>query len=105
MNRTIAVDTGKFTTKALMRRTDGTERFLSFRTKMQETRKTEVKGKSFIVEYKNKRYLLGEQAEVISSKTTKAEEMHRIATYTALAQLADSGDNIVVVLGCPLSVY
>ena len=105
MNRTIAVDTGKFATKALMRRTDGTERFLSFRTKMQETRKTEVKGKSFIVEYKNKRYLLGEQAEVISSKTTKAEEMHRIATYTTLAQLADSGDNIVVVLGCPLSVY
>lgn len=105
MNRTIAIDSGKFATKAVMQKADGSERFISFRTKMQETARTDVQGKSFIVEFGGKRYLLGEQAEVISSKTTKAEELHRIAAYTALAQLADSGDDIVVVIGCPLSVY
>lgn len=105
MNRTIAIDSGKFATKAVMQKADGSERFISFRTKMQETARMDVQGKSFIVEFGGKRYLLGEQAEVISSKTTKAEELHRIAAYTALAQLADSGDDIVVVIGCPLSVY
>ena len=105
MNRMIAIDSGKFATKAVMQKADGSERFLSFRTKLQETARTEVQGKSFIVEFGGKRYLLGEQAEVISSKTTKAEELHRIAAYTALAQLADTGDDIVVVIGCPLSVY
>ena len=105
MNRMIAVDSGKFATKAVMQKSDGSERFISFRTKLQETARTEVQGKSFIVEFGGKRYLLGEQAEVISSKTTKAEELHRIAAYTALAQLADTGDDIVVVIGCPLSVY
>jgi len=105
MNRTIAIDSGKFATKAVMQKADGSERFISFRTKMQETARTDVQGKSFIVEFGGKRYLLGEQAEVISSKTTKAEELHRIAAYTALAQLAASGDDIVVVIGCPLSVY
>ena len=100
-----AVDTGKFATKAVTLRPDGSERFITFQTKMEETLRTEAQGKSYIVEYKGKRYLIGEQAEASSAKLSKAEELHKISTYTALHQLANPNDNIVVALGCPLSVF
>lgn len=101
----IAVDTGKFATKAVTLRGDGSERFITFRTKSEETMRTEAQGKSYIVEYKGKRYLVGEQAEVSSAKLTKAEDIHRISTYTAIHQLANGDDTVVVAIGCPLSVF
>lgn len=101
----IAVDTGKFATKAVTLRGDGSERFITFRTKSEETLRTEAQGKSYIVEYKSKRYLVGEQAEVSSAKLTKAEDIHRISTYTAIHQLANGDDTVVVAIGCPLSVF
>ncbi len=100
-----AVDTGKFATKAVTLRPDGSERFITFRTKMEETLRTEAQGKSYIVEYGGKRYLVGEQAEASSAKLSKAEELHKVATLTALHQLANPEDNLVVALGCPLSVF
>ena len=103
--RFIAVDTGKFATKAVTLRGDGSERFITFRTKSEETMRTEAQGKSYIVEYKGKRYLVGEQAEVSSAKLTKAEDIHRISTYTAIHQLANGDDTVVVAIGCPLSVF
>lgn len=101
----IAVDTGKFATKAVTLRGEGSERFITFRTKSEETMRTEAQGKSYIVEYKGKRYLVGEQAEVSSAKLTKAEDIHRISTYTAIHQLANGDDTVVVAIGCPLSVF
>ena len=53
----IAVDTGKFATKAVTLRGDGSERFITFRTKSEETQRSEAQGKSYIVEYKGKWYL------------------------------------------------
>ena len=103
--RFIAVDTGKFATKAVTLRGDGSERFITFRTKSEETLRIEAQGKSYIVEYKGKRYLVGEQAEVSSAKLTKAEDIHRISTYTAIHQLANGDDTVVVAIGCPLSVF
>lgn len=103
--RFIAVDTGKFATKAVTLRGEGSERFITFRTKSEETMRTEAQGKSYIVEYKGKRYLVGEQAEVSSAKLTKAEDIHRISTYTAIHQLANGDDTVVVAIGCPLSVF
>ena len=101
----IAVDTGKFATKAVTLRGDGSERFITFRTKSEETQRSEAQGKSYIVEYKGKRYLVGEQAEVSSAKLTKAEDIHRISTYTAIHQLSSGDDTVVVAIGCPLSVF
>ncbi|MBP3594353.1 MAG: ParM/StbA family protein [Lachnospiraceae bacterium] len=103
--RFIAVDTGKFATKAVTLRGDGSERFITFRTKSEETQRSEAQGKSYIVEYKGKRYLVGEQAEVSSAKLTKAEDIHRISTYTAIHQLSSGDDTVVVAIGCPLSVF
>jgi hypothetical protein len=101
----VAVDSGKYATKAMTLRPDGTEKSLVFRTKMEETIRNEAQGQSYIVEYGGKRYLLGEQAESNSAKSSKAEDLHKIATYAALHQLCNSGDEIVVAIGCPLSVY
>ena len=101
----IAVDTGKFATKAVTLRGDGSERFITFRTKSEETMRTEAQGKSYIVEYKGRRYLVGEQAEVSSAKLTKAEDIHRISAYTAIHQLSSGDDTVVVAIGCPLSVF
>ena len=36
MDRIIAVDTGKYMTKSALRRADGTDKLLEFRTKMDE---------------------------------------------------------------------
>jgi hypothetical protein len=101
----VAADSGKYASKAMILRPDGTEKSLVFRTKMEETIRNEAQGQIYIVEYGGKRYLLGEQAESNSAKSSKAEDLHKIATYTALHQLCNSGDEIVVAIGCPLSVY
>ncbi len=101
----ISIDAGKHSTKSLTYRADGSEVFHTFRTKMEETQREAAEGNSFIVQYLGKRYLVGSQAETGSSKTTKAEELHKIATYTALHQMADSGEKVVLVTGCPLAIY
>lgn len=105
MRKLIGIDSGKYDTKAVAYQQNGTEKVLVFRTKLEETQRTEAQGKSYIVEYAGKRYLVGEQAETNSAKSSKAENLHRIATYTALHQLTNTCDEIVVAIGCPLSVY
>lgn len=104
--KAIAIDSGKYATKAAIRKQDGTERDLVFRTKMEVgTLRSEAQGNSYIVCYEGKKYLIGEQAETISGKTTKAEEIHRICAYTAISQLAESGDDLIIAIGCPLTTY
>lgn len=103
--KVLAVDPGKHSTKALTIKADGSENFISFRTKMEETEREYAQGNSYIVCYKGKRYLLGEQASKSSSKTSKTEDIHKIATYAAIHKLAESGDEIVIAVGCPLSVF
>lgn len=105
MIKYIAVDPGKFSTKAVRFSQDGTDRSLLFRSKLEETIKNEAQGKSYIVSYCGKKYLIGEQAEVNSAKSSKAEELHRICTYTALHQLGNSGEELVVAIGCPLATF
>lgn len=101
----VAIDSGKFATKAVTLKPDRTEKLLVFRTKMEETNRTSAQGQSFLVEYEGKRYILGEQAEVGSSKSSKAELLHKLAAYTALARLVESGDDVVAAVGCPLQVF
>lgn len=100
-----AIDSGKFATKAVTLKPDRTERLLVFRTKMEETSRADAQGASFLVEYDGKRYILGEQAEVGSSRSSKAELLHKVAVHTALARLVESGDEVVAAVGCPLQVF
>ena len=109
MDRVIAVDTGKYMTKAAMRRADGTDKVLDFRTKMDSAEvmmgQMGADGVHF-VEYDGKSYIIGKSANSNDLKeTTKAALIHRIAAYTAIALLTDNGDQVQVVIGCPISEY
>lgn len=103
----IAIDAGKFACKAATYNSNGTEKIIAFRSKLEETQRAEAQGQSFIVNYGGKKFLVGEQATEasVSGKTTKAEELHKVCAYTALGLLANTDDEIVVALGCPLSIY
>ena len=79
----VAIDSGKFATKAVTLKPGRTEKLLVFRTKMEETNRASAQGTSSLVEYEGKKYILGEQAEVGSSKSSKAELLHKVAVYTA----------------------
>ena len=55
----VAIDSGKFATKAVTLKSDRTEKLLVFRTKMEETNRASVQGTSFLVEYEEKSIFLG----------------------------------------------
>ena len=58
------------------------------------------------VEYDGRSYVIGKSANSADLKeTTKAALIHRIAAYTAIAILTDNGDQVQVVIGCPISEY
>ncbi|MBR5116816.1 MAG: ParM/StbA family protein [Lachnospiraceae bacterium] len=110
MDRAIGIDTGKYMTKAAMRRTDGSDKLLEFRTKVDHL---DMDGSSLLnpaeshtVILDGQRYVVGQSAHSSDVKeTTKASDIHRIAAYTAVALLVDNGDVVDLVVGCPLSVY
>lgn len=102
----IAIDCGKHTTKVIsFNPNNKVTKELTFRTKMEKTLRTEAQGNSYLVTYDDHTYIVGEQAEETSSKSSKAEELHKICTYVALHQLANTGEELVVCIGCPLSLY
>jgi len=103
----IAIDCGKYMTKAscMTAANTGVIKEVTFRTKMEETARSEAQGNSYVVVYNNRRYLVGEQAEISSNHSTKSELIHRICTYTALHRLANTGEELIVCVGCPLTIY
>ena len=110
MERIIAIDSGKFATKAAMQKANGEIKMLSFRSKMDQKGVSGVlttsESKTFSVEYEGKKYIVGEGAETSDdSNTTKNDEFHKILTYAAIAQLVDNGDVVTVSVGCPLYIY
>jgi hypothetical protein len=102
----IVVDSGKFATKAIhLTETGETER-LTFRTKMSETEESMTSAsETFAVEMDGQRYLLGKLANESDWETSKANDLHRLAIYTAIHNFVDDGDDVVLAVGCPLSVY
>ena len=109
MIRNIAVDAGKFDCKAIMVKADGEEKKLSFRTKMSGTIDSNVThpDRSFIVNYEGHTYIVGDDASdtSISYNTSKMDSLHKIVTYTAIGNMVDNGDQVNLVIGCPLSIY
>ncbi len=110
MERTIAIDSGKYLTKAAMRRADGSNSLMAFRTKVDES---DMDGsrilnprETHLVKFGGVYYVVGEGARRSDVKEiTKATSIHKVAVYTAIALLVDSGDIVNCVLGCPLSVF
>ncbi len=110
MERIIAVDSGKYETKVCMKRSDGTEKTLSFRSKVDVM----DPGSSFLMDPREShvvtldgdRYIVGEAASFSDVKeTTKATIFHRVCVHAAIAMMVDNGDVVHAVIGCPLSIY
>ena len=110
MERTIAIDSGKYLTKAAMRRADGSNSLMAFRTKVDESNMDGSRilnpRETHLVKFGGVYYVVGEGARRSDVKEiTKASAIHKVAVYTAIALLVDSGDTVNCVLGCPLSVF
>lgn len=102
-SKLVSIDPGKHTTKGLV----SGER-ISFRTKIFKLdygTGIEAQGKSFNSRFEGKDYLIGDQGEEIDYTVDKANINHKLAVYTATAQLLGKSQAVKLVLGCPTSIY
>ena len=110
----IAVDCGKYATKAILKHA-GQEYIAYFRTKMQEVQEInmDLQPGSYYVKYNNKCYLIGAVVNEIYSSydLTKELELHKICTYTAIAQLlqkanlSPNNSSIHLAINIPISSF
>lgn len=106
MNRKIAIDTGKRTTKVVYEAKGNTSLRLTFETAMKENVSMTQDPTNHIVEYKGMKYLIGSQARTfIEVENTKNTQTHKMCVLTALALACDNGDTVNVAIGCPLDVF
>lgn len=106
-SKVITVDPGKFATKAVTGEPGGGKK-LNFRTKVFKLREgtdLDIQGNSYKVEFEGNVYIVGDQGEEIDYSVDKANINHKLASYVAIAQLADGVKNVQLVLGCPTSIY
>ena len=108
MSITIAVDSGKFATKAIRKMNDGTMKSIVFRTKMDTTQESKSSDKrSCVIEYNGEKYLIGESAETVDYEKSKSKLVHKLCTYAAIAQLlnGETDAEVFLSIGCPLSIF
>ena len=108
-NYAVAVDSGKYDTKIANKNiADGINKS-KFRTKVSEfrTKINQDGGASHVVEYNDKMYVVGEQASdsSVSFDTSKKLDIHKIATYTAIASVMPDNAFVNLGIGCPLRVF
>lgn len=105
MLKVLSVDSGKYATKAIINLEDGDKKII-FRTKMDSTMEEKSADKrSCVMVYNNDRVLIGETAETVDYDKTKAKKIHKYCTYSAIAQLVENGDEVILTIGCPLSIF
>lgn len=114
MRRRLGVDTGKYATKAVMRKTkelNDTDKKLKFISRIDESDADFGilnNNNTFNIEYNGKKYRVGESATYDSFEESKAQEIppiHKMCLYTAIGLLVDNDDTVAVGIGCPLSIF
>jgi len=112
LSRIVAVDSGKYDTKAVLKGVESDDKKLSedkkikFRTKMDITEEPKASdGRSCVVDYHGKKFLIGDGAETVDYDKSKAKNIHKMATYTAVAKLVEDEDEVILAIGCPLSIW
>lgn len=110
MRRKLGIDTGKYATKCVMKRSreyNETDKELKFLSRMdnKDTDFGLLNGNTYMVEYNGKKYRIGENATYDSFIESKAEEIHKVCLYTAVALTVDNDDSVVIGIGCPLSIF
>lgn len=102
----VAVDSGKHLTKAV-RIEDSVfvDRF-SIDTKMIPTMEELPRNaSSYVVEHNGRRFSVGNRSSEYNAVTSKAQDVHKYATYLAVSQMVEDGDKVALAIGCPLSLY
>lgn len=107
MSIVIAVDSGKYATKAVRRTASGELKKIMFRTKMDNTNELQASDrKSCVVKVDGHSYMIGNSAETVDYEKSKAKDIHRICVYTAVAKLLENDEKeVTIAVGCPLSIF
>lgn len=106
MQKVVAVDSGKYATKSIFKTENGKLIKNQYRTKMDNTNESETSDlNSCVVKYKDYQVILGHEAETVNYDTTKSKMIHKIATLSAIARYVEQGDDVIVSIGCPISVF
>lgn len=107
----IALDIGKYETKAIGRPIEGTVddiKRINFRTKMYDLSNgyIDVEGNSHKVKFGGKEFIIGEQGETKSTDTSKTNLLHQLSAYVAITRFlkTNTHNRINLVLACPISV-
>lgn len=107
----LALDIGKYETKAIGRKADGTVddiKRVSFRTKSYDLDKgyIDLAGNSYKIQIDNKEYIIGEQGTEVSNDTSKTDLVHKLSAYCAISEYIqpETDTDIYLVLACPVSV-
>ena len=105
-NRIIAVDSGKDSTKAGIRGPQKTaSQLMVFKTtKEKDTGFGEIETGAICVRYEGEDYIIGKSG-MGSVTESKADDLHKICIYTAIAKLVEYGDSVILGIGCPLIDY
>lgn len=103
--QTLAVDSGKYATKACIERNQGSISTMKFLTRMDEGKENLGDLDSYSVLFEGKKYLVGRQATSWDPSRSKKSDIHRVSTYTAIGNLVANGDHVNIGIGCPLSIY
>ncbi|MFJ7848149.1 hypothetical protein ACIQXR_04730 [Peribacillus sp. NPDC097224] len=110
----IAIDSGKYATKAMMEYKGKTSTML-FRTKLQEVSDVgvEIQPNSFKVEYEDTQYLLGDMVSENQSDFNLSKEtlIHKLAIYTVIVEMMKKANSyfhnvqLHVAVNVPINVY
>ncbi|WP_047979727.1 ParM/StbA family protein [Ornithinibacillus contaminans] len=109
----IAVDCGKYSTKAIGKY-QGNTYSITFRTKMQQVSRlgVDIQPNSYHVEYYGIEYLIGDMVSENYSdfSLNKSSRIHQLAIYTAIAQLIQKAKttanvNICLAVNVPITTY
>lgn len=104
----IAIDSGKHTTKIVAEVSTGSNasRTLSFVSAIKEGVTETADPDSHIIEFEGTTYLVGSQAKTyMDINNSKNTILHKICIMTALALTVESGDKVIVAIGCPLDKF
>jgi len=106
MTKIIAVDSGKYATKSVFKKSEGGFVKNQYRTKMDPTNELKTNDPySSVVKYGEHRVIIGHEAEGVDYDRSKSKLIHKIATYAAIYRYVDNGDDVILTIGCPLSIF
>lgn len=102
----VAVDSGKHLTKAVRIENGEYVNRFSIDTKIIETLEDVSNSpSSFAVRLNGKNYLVGDQSAEYNAVTSKAQDVHKYATYLAVSRMVENEDSVMLVVGCPINLY